>query len=96
MQYQDVVVPAQVFPVEAKEDTHPYICLPILTLSPATRQRSAQQGVVFNSSRIHQDEEISVDSEIALFAAKLQLKWSSMGKFAGGIASLPGKPNWLK
>lgn len=49
MQYQDVVVPAQVFPVEAKEDTPPYMCLPILTLSPATRQRSAQRREQFST-----------------------------------------------
>lgn len=40
-----------------------------------------------------QHEEIPADSSTAFFAAKLQLKWSSTGKCAVEMASVPGKPN---
>lgn len=63
MQYQDAVVPVQVFSVEAREDTHPYICLPILTLQPATHWYSAQCREQFSSqAEYSQHEEIPADS----------------------------------
>ena len=68
---------------------YPHLHISLYTLSPSTCRPHHIAGKGFLTYSQH--EEIYADTWIALFAAKLQLEWPSVGKSSGKTTSSPGQ-----